>query len=191
MKRLSMPRLMLSCALNAVLASVFCQILNVGSAFITTQWWSRAIVLICDVGLYISLLYASMWKHGDKDHNLAAFGHIKPDLYRGFVAAVPVSAFYFVLSVLMILEKLSIVPSYFLYSFRLLCPQLMQLYNIQLPLKEQFTSGTLTAISWPLLLICCLLSVLLPLITYGVAFLFGYRGVQLGDRLVYQKKKMD
>ncbi len=192
MKRLSMPRLMLKCVIQGFVASLFCQLLNLGSAYFTTLWWSRLIVLLCDVGLYVSLLYAAIWKHGDKDRNLANFGHIAPDPNRGFVAALPVAGFYFLLSVIMVLAKLSVLPAQILVWFRLLCPQLLQLYNMQIPaLPTEYTTTPftdLTAVSWPLLSVCCLLSILLPLLTYGIGFRFGYRGIQLGDRLVYKKK---
>ncbi len=186
MNRYSIPRLMLHCALHSLMGSVFCFLLTFGSSYIMTKPWVYVLIFVLDIALYIVTVYTAIWKHGDKDHNLAQFGHITPDLKRGFYAGIPVSGFYFLTSLFMILSRAGCfaetIGNRFLVLFRVTCPQVWPLTCLPNP------ESSLMGISWGIILLSSLLAIAVPILTSGIAFIFGYRGVQLGEKMVYDKK---
>ncbi len=138
--------------------------------------------LICIV-ISVCVIYTEIWKFGDKDRTAVKYQNQKEQLSKGFFvglfASIPAIILLFVLTVLKtgFAEKLS------LLLYGMLNTYLYDLIYLVANGAEFF--GQLNYIQ---LLLILLLLMIVP-IACGIAYILGYKGVSLSEKMVYKNNK--
>lgn len=141
---------------------------------ITSQFFSLMILTV--------FIYSFLWKVGTKDNNLARFGHITADKFRGFkiglVACIPYAVFVLALFVLRFIARTNVSTA------------LIEFLNSHI---YSFTSLVLGEnafldISFIRLFGLLLLGLIVPIIS-GISYLIGFKDIAIGEKILYKKKK--
>ncbi|MEE1187184.1 MAG: hypothetical protein UHN02_07410 [Acutalibacteraceae bacterium] len=136
-----------------------------------------------NLGIIIMLPYMLAYKLGNDDINRVKNEVIKEDRFRGFksgfIAYIPA----LLIGVVMILAKLGVVPEIFLAYYRILEAPFLPLNQALMP-----TVFTLNEIPMSDVLISVSVLVLPPL-SVGAGYLFGYEDISFADTYFPKKKK--
>lgn len=149
---------------------------------------SRSLDIIAGVLGFIMLfafIYNIFWTRGDKDANLATFGHIVLDKYRGIklglLITVPFAVSYLVLLIDKIFSLFS--SSAYLFIYRLIN------YNMY-PIIEVATRGAENAGGVPAWAFLMLFVTLIPVPAISAfGYYCGIKGISIKEKIVYKKDK--
>ncbi len=136
-----------------------------------------SIVIMC------TMIYSILWKRGDKDNNLATFGHIERDKLKGLkiglLAISPIALLYILLWVNKFIE---IIPGY---------SGLFKIINYYLfPIVDLCYSGAASAAEIPVWGMLLLLLTLVPIpVVAAVGYYCGNSEIVLGDKFIYVNRK--
>lgn len=133
--------------------------------------------------LFINFVFPNLWERGNKDANLAAFGHIKDDKLRGFktglAAIVPYAVFYLIL----FLNISGFSAKFPLFIVKFLFSSFYSVY--ELIIGDLMLFGQLKSIQILLLFVTLLI---VPIIT-GLAYYLGYKNISISQKLIYKKER--
>ncbi len=149
---------------------------------------SRTVDIVTGVLSFIMLvafIYSIFWTRGDKDENLATFGHIVLDKYKGiklgFLMTVPFALSYLLLVFDKIFSLFS--SSVYLFIYRILN------YNMY-PIIEFATRGAQSAQDIPVWAFFLLLVTLIPVpLISAFGYYCGVNGISIKEKIVYKKDK--
>ncbi|MBE6749712.1 MAG: hypothetical protein E7560_00920 [Ruminococcaceae bacterium] len=133
--------------------------------------------------LFINFVFSHIWERGNKDSNLAAFGHIKGDKLLGFktglAAIIPYAIFYLILS----LNVSNIGAKFPLFIIKFLSAAFYSIY-------ELIFDGLMLFGELKVLQIVSMFATLLivPIIT-GLAYYLGYKDISIAQKLMYKKER--
>ena len=170
---------------NMALAAVLCLILTVSVSMISISAVVKNIMLLVVlVPLYVALLYSSFWTEGDRNRNMVQFGHLENDIYRG----VKIGAFliipYVIEDVFLTLSWAKVIPNIF-PIYKLLNAHIWPILEWVNPLGD----GVVNASDMSLIgLIICWLLALYPMLVTTVAYILGYKGISISEKLIYKNK---
>lgn len=130
-----------------------------------------------------SMLYSLLWKRGDTDNNLATFGHIEREKYKGLKIGLLADVPFALLYLLLWADKL--------FGFS---PAFSGLYKIanyyMFPLIDLCYKGAETSAEISVLGMLCLLVTLIPIpLVAHIGYYCGNNEISLGDKFVYAKTK--
>lgn len=145
----------------------------------------NAIALFLQGGLFFVIVYGKQWDYGDKDSNAALFGHIEGDRWRGLkmglLAAIPSFAAWLVL----VADKLF---SFWPYTAAVYRVCQLPLYPVLVWSMGSNIMATTATISWGGIL-CAGLPVLFVPVVATIAYVLGFRHIQVWERIVFSRKK--
>ncbi len=185
MKKKSMLRLVLGSYGNMALATVLCLIVTVSVAvFPIPKLLLGLLMLLLVLPLYTALLYSPVWTEGDRNRNMVQFGHLEKDIYRG----VKIGAFliipYAIEDVFLTLSWAKVIPNIF-PIYKLLNAHIWPILEWVNPLGD----GIVNASDMSLIgLIICWLLALYPMLVTTVAYILGYKGISISEKLIYKNK---
>ena len=130
--------------------------------------------------LVVAFASNSVYKQGFKDANLVRTGHIKQDNLKGFKIGAIANIPYFVMFLFLIAFTLT-VPNFRVvwYAFLNGC-----FYPIILVIADQ--ADVVSKLSILQLVLLFLLQIIVPVVS-GVAYMLGFKEVNLTDKLLYKK----
>lgn len=146
------------------------------TAFLTV---SQIICLI----LLISTVASPVYKFGFKDSNMVRCGHIKEDLFKGFKIGLVANIPFFVLFALLVIMGLGAFAQFPIAYYKLLNSHLYSF--IQIISGGSISAGELGAWQYILLLAIQLIA---PAVS-AAAYVMGYRGINLAEKMIYAKKE--
>lgn len=133
--------------------------------------------------MFFAMIYSSLWTRGDKDNNLAAFGHIKRDKFRGLKIGLLADAPFALLYLLLAANKIhDFIPAYnFIY----------RTFNYYMfPLVDAAFGAAKTAGELSVGGLLLLLVTLIPMpLACSVGYYCGNNEISLRDKFVYAKDK--
>ncbi len=143
----------------------------------------KIITFLFTLVMFFAMIYSSLWTRGDKDNNLAAFGHIKRDKFRGLKIGILADVPFLLLYLLLAANKIhEFIPSY---------SAVYRTFNYyMLPIVDAAfgaakTAGELSVGGFLLLLVT-----LLPLpLVCSFGYYCGNNEISLRDRFIYAKDK--
>lgn len=154
--------------------------MNVAAMTIT-----NAVALFLQAGLYFCIVYGKQWERGDKDANAVQFGKLADDPWRGvkvgLLAAVP----SFVSWLVLVADKCFGIWPHIAMVYRL-CQ--VGLYPIVVWSMGSEVMVPSSAVGWGGI-VCAGMPVLFLPVVAGLAYFFGYRHIQVWERLVFVRKK--
>lgn len=129
------------------------------------------------------MVYTEMWKTGDSERNLADFGHVIPDAFKGFkiglVASLPLIIAYAGL----LFCKAGIIPDSYYNIYRLLNSHVFLLITSILGAQPSL-DGT----SWFKVILSVLTVFVIPLIC-ELGYILGARGISIKEKIIYKSNK--
>ena len=129
-----------------------------------------------------AFIYTSLWKLGDGDANLVAFGNAKHDSIKGLkigaLAVVP----SFISWIIVVLAKTGAVPGGWFALYRFMNYQLFTLVNAIFGQSVNTTD----MISWPQIFAGLSVLVFVPLVAQ-ISYMLGFKRISLGESLIYKK----
>lgn len=184
MKKKSMLRLVLGSYGNMALAMVLCLIVVVSvSVFPIPKFLLSLLMLLLVLPLYTALLYSPVWTEGDRNRNMVQFGHLEKDIYRG----VKIGAFLII--------PYAIEDVFLTLSWAKVIPNIFPIYKLLKPIFGRFWKGQsirrgiVNASDMSLIgLIICWLLALYPMLVTTVAYILGYKGISISEKLIYKNK---
>ena len=185
MKQKSILRLVLGSYGNMALGAVLCLIVAVSVAvFPIPKLLLNLLTLLLVVPLYTALLYSPIWTEGDRNRNMVQFGHLEKDLYRGVRVGVFLCIPYVIEDVLLTLSWAKVIPNIF-PIYKILNAHVWPILDWVNPLGD----GLINAADMSLAgLIVCWLLALYPAVVSTVAYILGYRGISVSEKLIYKNK---
>lgn len=133
--------------------------------------------------ILFAFLYKHLWRLGDSDRNLVTTGNGVEDKLRGLKIGLIANTPIYLSYVIFLIAKSGILAGEWYAVFRFLnFPQ----FSIINALYGQATS-TAAAISWASALLGAVTFIAIPLFT-TIAYILGYKRINIGERLVYKKK---
>ncbi len=149
----------------------------------STQNWVKLLSFGLTFVILFGMVYSILWKRGDRDNNLAAFEHIRPDPLRGLkiggLAVIPSALLYLLL---------------FISKFSSLIPGMLGIFRIfnyyMFPIVDlAFGNATVPAdISLGGFAILLLTLLPIPLIA-ALGYYCGYKEISVKDKLIYASNK--
>ncbi len=141
------------------------------------------ITILSSLSIMCAMIYSILWRRGDKDNNLATFGHIERDKMKGLkvglLAVSPMALLYILLWVNKFVE---IIPGY---------SGLFKIANYYLfPLVELCFSGAQSASEIPVWGMLLLLLTLVPVPALStLGYYCGNSEIVLTDKIIYVNHK--
>lgn len=130
-----------------------------------------------------SMIYSLLWKRGDSDNNLATFGHIEREKYKGLKIGLIADVPFLVLYLVLWADKLlSFSPAY---------SGIFKIANYYMfPLIDLCYKGAESAAGIPVWGMLCLLLTLVPVpLIAHIGYYCGNNEISLGDKFIYAKTK--
>ncbi len=135
---------------------------------------------ILNIILVISFASSSVYKQGFKDENLAKTGHIKKDVARGFKIGAVANIPFFAMFVLMLVLEF-VTP-----DFRTTWYAFFNSHFYPAILWIAGDADVISKLSVLQLVGLFALQLVVPIIS-GIAYILGYKEINLTDKLVYKK----
>ena len=156
--------------------------LSAGASFIM-----HLVVLIVQAFLTFSIVYAEMWKQGDKDGGPVMFGGAEGDPWKGLKVGLLSAMPAFVGYLLIISEKLiGFWPSYMQF-YR---ASNFALYPIIVWTLGERADVPASACSWTGILLSVIPAVVIVLVA-AASYYIGYRQLTFGQKLMYKNGRKD
>ena len=131
--------------------------------------------------IYFGIVYSSLWNQGREDKNLANFGHIVLDRWRGIKIGLLANLPFLVMGGLLILSRFGLFWN-FVFLYKIVNAQFWPLINL-----FRSTLDVMDFAVWQVVVIA-----LLPLLTAAVSqlgYLLGIKDVSILQKLIYRDKK--
>ena len=145
------------------------------------EYYATAVITqLFSLIILFSLIYIDMWKIGDRERNLAEFGHIKPDEYKGLKIGAFASIPFAVLYVMLILCKLGVLPENFYSIYRVLNSHIFMVLTAILGAEP-----TLASAGWLSIAVCVLFLSIVPIMCQ-IGYSFGAKGILIKEKLIYK-----
>ncbi len=151
-----------------------------GGAKVFTDVLGQVIGGVVTVAFINSLLY----KTGDRDANLVAFGHKQQDKIRGLKIGLLMIIPSFAAWLIAVVAKLGVIGSNWYSLFRFMSYQTFMLVNAIFGYKTASTDG----ISWVQLFLGLTIIVIPPIIAQ-ISYTLGYKRIALPSNLFYKKDR--
>lgn len=140
---------------------------------------SQALSLI----LVISFASSGVYKQGFRDANLVKTGHMSYDKFKGFKIGLIGNIPFFVLFALLIVFALGVAPNFLMSWYAHLNSFFYSIIYLISGSNDGITACELNALQYVLLF---LVQLLVPVIC-GTAYILGYKGINLREKVVYRK----
>ncbi len=145
----------------------------------------NAVALAVELIIYVVTVFNPVWDRGYKDSNAVAYHHKQENLFTGviigLIASVPAFLGYLALIVEKAVGFFSALPAWYRIVNMTFYPLLSWLFG------AAATEGS-AALSWSAVVWSAAHLLVLP-IACGVAYLLGYKGISVHEKLVYKQKK--
>ncbi len=143
----------------------------------------KTLTFVSSFTIMCTMIYSILWRRGDKDNNLATFGHIKRDRLKGLkvglLAVCPMALIY----ILLIINKfVEIIPGF---------SGLFKIANYYLfPLIDLCYAGAQSAAEIPFIGVALLLVTLVPVPALAwLGYYCGNNEISLTDKIIYVNKE--
>ena len=135
--------------------------------------------------MLFAFVYNLFWTRGDKDANLATYGHIALDKYRGVKLGLLITLPFAFSYLLLVVDKIFSLFSSSLYLF------IYRIVNYNMyPIIEFATRGAENAQGVPTWALLLLLVTLIPIPAISaLGYYCGIKGISIKDKIVYKKDK--
>ncbi len=145
----------------------------------------NAVALAVEVTVYVVIVFTPLWNRGYKDSNAVTYHHKKENLFTGviigLIASVPAFLGYLVLIAEKAIGFFSALPAWYRLLNMTFYPLLSWIFG------AAATEGS-AALSWSAIVWTAFTLLLLPL-ACGAAYLLGYKGISIHEKMVYKRKK--
>ena len=127
---------------------------------------------IFSVILFVTMMYTETWRSGQQDRNLMNFGHMTDDKYRGLKAALFSQIPGLILAILAMISRMTeALPEIFVAIFKLFYAPFVDLIWFANQVSP---------------LLFALFALITPIVAH-IAYLLGYSGFRLSDKLFTRK----
>lgn len=185
MKRKSNLKMVLGGYGNCALAAVLCLIVSVSVSMISLPDVIRYLILLITlIPLYVALIYSPIWTEGDRNRNMVQFGHLEKDICRGVKIGAFLTIPYLIEDVFLTLSWAKVIPNIY-WLYKLLNAHIWPVLDWVNPIKE---SGVVASDMSLAGLIVCWLLALYPMLVSSVAYILGYKGISVSEKLIYKNK---
>lgn len=150
--------------------------LPVSEGGIISSTAGRAIMGLICILIFLSLIYSTAWKEGNRDPNRVKYGHMKKFMAKGFVAGLLAAIPYFIITTLFVVSQLSSPND----TFGIVMNIIYRFTNIQYIVFND------SYVKYPVY--CYLLLLLLPAAA-EIGYLAGYRNLVLLTKIIYKNPK--
>ncbi len=136
------------------------------------------------VGMLMVVAFSSnvSYKQGFKDLNLVRIGQVKKDTLKGFKIGMIGNVPFFLLTILVIAMAYGLAPKFYTVWYAFLSGHF---YSFIMWITNGIrTVGELSTVQFVMLM---LLQFMVPVIS-GVAYIFGYKEINIAEKLVYKKE---
>lgn len=168
---------------TSIVTIFLCFLLNISFGVLSSLLGNVGLLnLIFDLLLALVILYPPLCDHGNADANLHSFGYIKPDYKRGFIIGLFSLIPYWLITLPVLILKIFSIPSF---------SQYFRLYRVifspfTITMMNLCPSVDVATVSY----LDILVMFVLPLIFVlggGVFYIFGFKRITFGDKLIYKK----
>lgn len=156
-----------------VLVNVLSLMFSVSILTLFNSIFFRMICQLMNISILFFLPFGYCRSAGEKDRKLIKYGEIKEDVLKGLKAGVIATIPFLTVPVLLILEKLNVLQSQFLYIHRIVSAVFFPLNITLLP-----STLTLTELGWPPVVLSCATVLVYPLVP-AFAYIMGLRNIYL------------
>ena len=139
--------------------------------------------ILCGI-LVISFASSATYKRGFKDSNLVRIGNIKQDKLKGFKVGLIANIPFFVLFVLFVACGLGLAPSLRVTLYGYLNSFIYPIIYLITGCSSDIIVSELNVLQYILLF---LVQFIVPIIC-GVAYLIGFKEINLSEKIMYKKK---
>lgn len=145
----------------------------------------NAFALLIELTVYVIIVFTPLWNRGYKDSNAVTYHHKQENLFTGvligLIASIPAFLGYLVLVAEKAIGFFSALPAWYRLLNMTFYPLLSWIFG------AGATEGS-AALSWSAIALSACTLLVLP-IACGVAYLLGYKGISIHEKLVYKRKK--
>ncbi len=145
----------------------------------------NTIALIVELVIYAATVFTPVWDRGYKDSNAVTYHHKQENLFTGvligLIASIPAFLGYLVLIAEKAVGFFSALPAWYRIVNMTFYPLLSWFFG------AAATEGS-AVLSWSAVMYSALPLLVLPLVC-GVAYVLGYKGISVHEKLVYKQKK--
>lgn len=141
------------------------------------------ITQVLNLVVVISFASSSVYKQGFKDANLVKCGHLKSDVAKGFKIGAVANIPFFALFVLLIVLAVGVAPNFRMTWYGYLNSHF---YSLIFWISGCSNAITASAIGITEYVLLFLVQLIVPVIS-GVAYIFGFKEINLSDKALYKK----
>lgn len=146
---------------------------------------TNAIALLVELTVYAIIVFTPLWNRGFKDSNAVTYHHKRENLFTGvivgLIASIPAFLGYLVLIAEKAIGFFSALPAWYRLLNTTFYPLLSWIFG------AGATDGS-AALSWSAIALSACTLLVLPIVC-GIAYLLGYKGISIHEKLVYKRKK--
>lgn len=179
MKKKTIPALALAYFGNLMAGTGVCLVFFAFFSAFFDFFIGTIVIQIVFLLIYGAFGYSVLWRRGNADNNLVHFGHIEKDLTKGFRVGLLGVLPYLLMDGALLLSKAGLIPNW-LWIFKILNTPYIAPLNLCLSTGDIANHSWLAA-AYPLLLH------LFVILLAGAAYLIGFHGISLLEKMVYQK----